>query len=183
MYRIILLPQIGVSIDGIGQVNFGDTREKLVEVLGPYLSIQSENDKRVEYKKYGFFAGFKKDDDTFEAVEFWNAHQENVSEVFIYDREVLQANATEIKGMLIDKNRKEAAKDGWFVHIDVLYSGGNPNSVLSIIEQYKAAGTYEQMKAHLLKDVEKANCFTTFGIGYNGYCKDGLAMLEKILNG
>jgi hypothetical protein len=180
MNKIILLPQVGVSIEGAGQVNFGSTREKLISVFGAYQSINREDDKRVEYTNYGFFADFKKSDDTFEAVEFWNDGKENGSEVFIYDTEVLQGNAQEIKVMLQQKNKGEAPNDGWFVNIDVIYSGGSIKSVLEIIEQYKSEGTYEESKGYLMQDLENAKHFTTFGIGYKGYCKNGLAELKAL---
>jgi hypothetical protein len=180
MNKIILLPQQGVNIEGIGRVNFGDTRKKLIEVFGRYKSINRENYLRVEYANYGFFADFKKTDDTFEAVEFWNSGQENVSEVFIYDREVLQGDAEEIKRMLQQKNYSEAPIGGWFVNIDVIYSGGSIKSVLEIIEQYKTDGTYEKSKEYLQQDLENAKYFTSFGIGYKGYCKDGLEYLKSL---
>jgi hypothetical protein len=180
MNKIILLPQQGVNIEGIGRVNFGDTRKRLIEVLGEYKSINKEGDLRVEYTNYGFFADFKKADDTFEAVEFWNSGKENVSEVFIYDTEVLQGDAQEIKRMLQQKNNGEAPTDGWFVHIDVIYSGGSIKSILEIIEQYKKDGTYKESKEYLQQDLENAKHFTTFGIGYKGYCKDGLEYLKSL---
>jgi hypothetical protein len=31
-------------------------------------------------------------------------------------------------------------------------------------------------------DLEKAKYFSAFGIGYKGYCNDGLAELEEVLN-
>lgn len=55
-------------------------------------------------------------------------------------------------------------------------------NVLSIIEQHKAEGTYEESKEYLLHDLEKAKHFTTFGIGYNGYCLDGYQKIQSIIN-
>ncbi len=31
MYKITLIPQVGVNIESVGQVNFGDSREKLLK--------------------------------------------------------------------------------------------------------------------------------------------------------
>jgi hypothetical protein len=108
----------------------------------------------------------------------------NVSEVFIYDTEVLKGDAQAIKAMLFEENFIEAPKDGWFVNIDVIYSGGNSKSVEAIIEQTKAEGLFDgEYKNSLLQDLENAKHFSSFGIGYKGYCKNGLAELDKIMNG
>jgi hypothetical protein len=181
MCKITLLPQVGVNIEGVGQVNFGDSKEKLFETWGQNDDARDED--RLRFFKYGFFADFKKDDNTFEAVEFWNDYEKNVSNVFIYDTEVLNGDAEAIKAMLYEKNNKESPKDGWFVNIDVIYSGGSQKQINAIIEQTKTEGIFEgEYKNSLLQDLENAKHFSSFGIGYKGYCKDGLAMLEKILN-
>jgi hypothetical protein len=182
MYKIILIPQVGVNIEGIGQVNFSDSREQVLKMWGQ--NDNANEEYRLTFSKYGFFADFKKDDYTFQAIEFWNDYDKNVSEVFIYDTEVLNGDAEAIKAMLFEENLKQAPNDGWFVNIDVIYSGGNPKSVEAIIEQTKAEGLFDgEYKNSLLQDLENAKHFSSFGIGYKGYCKDGLAELEKILNG
>jgi hypothetical protein len=182
MCKITLLPQVGVNIEGVGQVNFGDSREQLLKVWGQ--NDDQASDTRLRFFRYGFFADFKKSDNTFEAVEFWNDYEKNVCELFIYDSEVLQGDAEAIKAMLYEKNNKEAPNDGWFVNIDVIYSGGSQKQINAIIEQTKAEGVFEgNYKDSLLQDLENAKHFTCFGIGYKGYCKDGLAALDKILNG
>jgi hypothetical protein len=176
MYKIILIPQVGVNIEGVGQVNFGDSKEQLLKTWGQNDDISDEY--RLRFLKYGFFADFKKSDNTFEAVEFWNDYDKNISEVFIYDTEVLQGDAEAIKEMLFKKNNNEQPKDGWFVNIDVIYSGGSTKNIKAIIEQYKTDGTYEESKEFLLQDLERAKHFGTFGIGYKGYCKDGLVLIQ-----
>jgi hypothetical protein len=181
MYKITLISQVGVNIEAVGQVNFGDSKEQLLKTWG--LNDDARNGYRLCFSKYGFFADLKKDDNTFEAIEFWNDYDKNVSEVFIYDIEVLQGDAQTIKKMLKEKNNNEAPNDGWYVNIDVIYSGGNPKSVEAIIEQTKAEGSFDgEYKNSLLQDLESSKHFTSFGIGYKGYCNDGLARLKKILN-
>jgi hypothetical protein len=180
MYKITLLPQVGVNIEGVGQVNFGDSREKLLKTWGQKDNAREEF--RLTFSKYGFFADFNKVDNTFKAIEFWNDYDKNVSEVFIYDTEVLNGDAQAIMEMLFEENFKQAPNDGWFVNIDVIYSGGNPKSVEAIIEQTKAEGLLDgEYKNSLLQNLENAKYFSSFGIGYKGYCKDGLAELERIL--
>jgi hypothetical protein len=179
MYKITLLPQTGVNIEGVGQVNFGDSKEQLLKTWGENDDMRDEH--RLRFFKYGFFADFKKSDNTFEAVEFWNDYDTNVCEVFIYDTEVLQGDAEAIKAMLYERNNKEAPNDGWFVNIDVIYSGGSQKQVQAIIDKSKAEGAFEgNYKDSLLEDLERARHFTTFGIGYNGYCKNGLAELKAL---
>jgi hypothetical protein len=180
--KITLLPQTGLLIEGIGQINFGESREKLYQVIGKPDGEVTE--KRVRYKNYGCFIDFKTSDNTFESIEFWNDGKENVVEVFIYDTEVLKKEAQPIKTMLQEKNNNEAAKDGWYINIDVLYSGGSQKIMLDYIEESRKEGLFEgAAKEQMLMDLEKAKYFTSFGIGCKGYCKDGLAELEKILNG
>jgi hypothetical protein len=182
MFKITLIPQTGINIEGIGQINFGDSKENVLQVLGPNDDAQA--DFRLCYSKFGCFIDLKKTDKTFSAVEFWNDQDKNVSEVFIYDTEVLQVEAQVIKDMLFEKNNKESANDGWFVNIDVIYSGGNQKTMLAYIEELKKEGAFEGFtKEQTLMDLEKAKYFTSFGIGYKGYCKDGLAEMAKILNG
>jgi hypothetical protein len=182
MHKITLIPQVGVNIEGIGQVNFGESKENVLKILGQ--NDDERDEHRIRFLKYGFFADFNKEDGKFEAVECWNDYDKNVSKVFIYEVEVLQGDAQAIKKLLQEKNNNEAPKDGWFVKIDVIYSGGSSKYVESIIEQTKTEGTFEgNYKDSLLQDLENAKYFSSFGIGYNGYCKDGLAMLDKILNG
>jgi hypothetical protein len=180
MYKITLLPQTGVRIKGIGQVNFGESQEQLLKVFGGCETIPEST--RVCFKNYGFFADFKRTDSTFEAVEFWNDGKANVSQVFLYKKEVLTSNAQEILSLLKEKNGGEDAIEGWFHKIDVIYSGGNPKNVLAIIEQYKQDGTYEEAKAYLAEDLEKAQHFSSFGIGYKGYCKDSYDYIQSVLN-
>jgi hypothetical protein len=182
MYKITLIPQVGVNIEGVGQINFGDSREKVLKTWGQNDNIREEF--RLTFSKYGFFADFNKVDNTFNAVEFWNDYDKNVSEVFIYETEVLKGDAEVIKAALYEKNNKEAPNDGWFVNIDVIYSGGSQKQLQAIIEQSKNEGSFDgEYRNSLLQDLEKAKHFSCFGIGYKGYCKDGLAELEKILNG
>jgi hypothetical protein len=182
MYRIILYPQVGVNIEGVGQINFGDSKEQLLKTWGQ--NDNANDGHRLCFSKYGFFADLKKDDNTFEAIEFWNDYDKNVSEVFIDETEILNGDAEAIKAALYEKNNKEAPKDGWFVNIDVIYSGGSQKQVLAIIEQTKTEGSFEgEYKNSLLQDLENAKHFSSFGIGYKGYCKDGLAALQEILNG
>ncbi len=182
MYKITLIPQVGVSIEGVGQVNFGDSREKLFQTWGK--NEDQVNEKRLRFKNYGCFIEFKKSDDTFEAIEFWNDYKENKVEVYLDDTEILQGDAQAIKAMLQIKNNNEPHHDGWFVNIDVIFSGGSQKQVQAIINQTKTEGVFEgNYKDYLLQDLENAKHFTCFGIGYKGYCKDGLAELDKILNG
>jgi hypothetical protein len=171
-----------MHIEGIGQINFGDSREQVLKLLGEPSFVCSE--KRFEFKNYGCFIDFKKSDDTFESVEFWNDGKDNVVELFIYDTEVLQNNATSIKTMLQERNNNEPHKDGWFLNIDVIFSGGSQQTMLNYIEEMKKEGQYEGVaKEQALIDLEKAKYFSSFGIGYRDYCNDGLAELERILNG
>jgi hypothetical protein len=180
MKNINLLPQIGMMIEDIGQINFGDSRIQVLKLLGKPSFVCFE--KRLEFKNYSCFIDFKKGDDTFEAVEFWNDGKENVAKVFIYDTEVLQNEAAAIKTMLQEKNNKEASKDGWFLNIDVIFSGGGQETMQNFIEELKKKGRYEGVaKEQALKDMEKAKYFSSFGIGYKGYCKDALTELEKLL--
>jgi hypothetical protein len=181
MYKITLLPQKGVRIKGIGQVNFGESKEQLLKVFGACETIPEST--RICFKNYGFFADFKRTDGTFEAVEFWNDGKANVSQVFLYKKEVLTGNAQEFLMLLKEKNGGEDAREGWFYKIDVIYSGGNPKNILALIEQYKQDGTYEEAKAYLAEDLEKAQYFSCFGIGYKGYCKDGYDYIQSVLNG
>jgi hypothetical protein len=181
MQTITLLPQKGIVIEGLEQINFGDSKIQVFELLGESSFVCSE--KRFEFKRYGCFIDFKASDDTFEAIEFWNDGKDNAAEVYIYDTEVLQNDATPIKAMLQEKNNNEEAKDGWYVNIDVIYSGGSQNIMLNYIEELKKEGQFEAVaKEQALMDLEKAKFFSAFGIGYRGYCNDGLAELDKILN-
>lgn len=181
MYKITLFPQKGVRIKAIGRVNFGDSKEQLLKVFGACETIPEST--RICFKNYGFFADFKRTDGTFEAVEFWNDSETNISQVFIYEKEVLLSNALEILSLLKEKNGGEDAIEGWFYNVDVFYSGGNPKNVLALIEQYKQDGTYEASKDFLQKDLEKAQYFTSFGIGYKGYCKDSYDHIQSVING
>jgi hypothetical protein len=70
MYKITLIPQVGVNIEGVGQVNFGDSKEQLLKMWGQ--DDDARDGHRLCFCKYGFFADLKKDDNTFKAVEFWN---------------------------------------------------------------------------------------------------------------
>jgi hypothetical protein len=181
MYKIILLPQIGINIENVGQINFGDSKEKVLQILGPNDDAQAEF--RLCYSKFGCFIDLRKVDNTFSAVEFWNYHDKNMSEVYIFDTEVLKSEAQPIKSMLQEKNNNEVAIDGWFVNIDVIYGGGNQKTMLAYIEELKKEGAFEGFaKEQTLIALEKAKYFSSFGIGYKGYCKDGLAELEAILN-
>jgi hypothetical protein len=181
MTKIILQPQVGVNIEGVGQVNFGDSKEQLLKIWGQNDDMSDEH--RLRFLKYGFFADFKKSDNSFEAIEFWNDYDKNVSQVFIYDVEVLKGDAQAIKAMLFEENFKQAPNDGWFVNIDVIYSGGNPKSVEAIIEQTKAEGLFDgEYKNSLLQDLENAKHFSSFGIGYKGYCNDGYLQIQSIIN-
>jgi hypothetical protein len=179
MYKIILIPQVGVNIEGVGQVNFGDSKEQLLNTWGQ--NDDAKDDHRIRFFKYGFFADFKNDENTFEAVEFWNDYDKNVSKVFIYETEVLQGDAQAIKKILQEKNNDEAPNDGWFVNIDVIYSGGNHKNVEAIIEQTKTEGLFDgEYKNSLMQDLENAKHFSSFGIGYKGYCKDGLILINSM---
>jgi hypothetical protein len=180
--KIILSPQVGMNIEGLGQINFGDSREQVLTLLGEPSFVCSE--KRLEFKDYGCFIDFRTSDNTLEAVEFWNDGKNNVAEVFMYDTEVLQNEATPIKAILQERNNNEPHKDGWFLNIDVIFSGGSQETMLNYIEEMKKEGQYEGVaKEQALIDLEKAKYFSSFGIGYKGYCRDGLAELERILNG
>jgi hypothetical protein len=66
--------------------------------------------------------------------------------------------------------------------VDVIFSGGIPHDFEKIIEQYKQDGTYEECKAYLEEDYKKSHYFSSFGIGYKGYCNDGYEELQKIMN-
>jgi hypothetical protein len=86
--------------------------------------------------------------------------------------------------MLQERNKNEPHKDGWFLNIDVIFSGGSQEIMLNYIEELKQEGLFEgNGKEQALIDLEKAKYFSAFGIGYKGYCHDGLAELERILNG
>jgi hypothetical protein len=181
MNRITLIPQIGIEIEGVGQLNFGDSRAQVLNILG---SNDDQRDEfRLRYFKYGFFIDFKKSDDSFEAIEFWNDYDKNVSEVYIYDNEVLNSNADELKIILQEKNNNLPPIEGWYVDIDIIYSGGNPKYSVAMIEEAKANGTFDgDIKINLLDELEKSKHFIAFGIGYKGYCQNGLKELAKILN-
>jgi hypothetical protein len=182
MNKITLKAHRGINIEGVGQINFGDSKEKILQLLGP--NDDAGADFRLCYSKFGCFVDLEKTHHTFRAVEFWNDHDKNVSGVFIYDTEVLQVEAQVIKDIVFEKNNKEAANDGWYINIDVIYSGGNQKTMLAYIEELKKEGVFEGVvKEQTLIDLERAKYFTSFGIGYKGYCKDGLAELEKLSNG
>jgi hypothetical protein len=181
MHKIHLMTQAGLKIDGIGQINFGDTKQQVTAILGPFEAFAND-DPRVCYPNYGFFADFNKTSGKLEAVEFWNDAQKNVAAVYFDDTEVLQTEAQKILTMLTQKNQAPAV-EGWFYNIDVIYSGGNPANALAIIAQYKQDGSFEESKDFLLQDLEKANYFSSFGIGYKGYCQAGFEMMQAILKG
>ena len=98
MNKTTLIPQVCVNIEGKGQVNFGDSKEQLLKKWGQ--NDDGRDEHRLRFLKYGFFADFKKDDNTFEAVEFRNYYEKNVSEVFLYEAEVLKSNAKVIKQII-----------------------------------------------------------------------------------
>jgi hypothetical protein len=179
MYKITLLPQVGVQIEGFPQVNFGDTKAQVIQAWGKFAEIRKD---RVEYTQFGFFADFK-EDGSFEAVEFWNYMESFAAEVYIYGLEVLQNPAAETLAVITENNNNEPAKEGWFYNVDVIYSGGHPGDFEKIIEQYKQDGTYEESKAYLEEDYRKSHYFSSFGIGYKGYCNDGFAEIQKLMNG
>jgi hypothetical protein len=179
MHQITLLPHEGVQIEGKPFVAFGDSKQSVINAWGSFTEVRQS---RVEYTDYGFFADFK-DDDTFEAVEFWNYMEGFVSEVYIYGKEVLQNPAAETLAIIKEKNGNIDPIDGWFYNVDVIYCGGKPGDFEKIVEQYKKDGTYEESKAYLEEDYKKSHYFSSFGIGYKGYCKDGYDELQKILNG
>jgi hypothetical protein len=182
MYKINLLLQVGIVIKGIGRINFGDSKEHVYKLIGePSFTC---SDKRFEFKNYGCFIDFKTIDITFELVEFWNDGKANVAEVFIYNTEVMQNEASPIKVMLQEQNINEPHKDGWYLNFDVIFSGGNQETMLNYMEELKKEGQFEgNAKEQVLLDLEKAKYFSAFGIGYKGHCNDGLAELAKILNG
>jgi hypothetical protein len=179
MHKITLLPHEGVQIEAKPFVAFGDSKQSVIKAWGSFTEVRQS---RVEYTDYGFFADFK-DDDTFEAVEFWNYMEGFVSEVYIYGKEVLQNPAAETLAIIKEKNGNIDPIDGWFYNVDVIYCGGKPGDFEKIVEQYKKDGTYEESKAYLEEDYKKSHYFSSFGIGYKGYCKDGYDELQKILNG
>ncbi|MFM2387544.1 MAG: hypothetical protein RL660_2301 [Bacteroidota bacterium] len=180
MKKVTLLPQIGVHIEGLGQLNFGDNKEQVFKLLGEPSFVCSE--KRFEFKDYGCFIDFKKSDNTFECAEFWNDGKDNAAQVYIYDIEVLQNEAMPIKKLLQEKNNKEEAKDGWYINIDVIYAGGSQHTMLNYIEELKKDGQFEGIaQEQALIDLEKAKYFSAFGIGYKGYCKDGLAEIDMLM--
>ncbi len=177
--KITLLPQVGVHIEGMGQANFGDSKEQLLKMWG--LNDDAVDEHRLRFSQYGFFADFTTTDNTFEAIEFWNDFEKNVCELFIYGIEVLSGDAESIKAILYAKNRNDAPIDGWFVNIDVIYSGGSQQPIRATIEQSKAEGSFDgEYKRSLSRDLELAKHFTTFGIGYKGYCNNGLAAIKAL---
>jgi hypothetical protein len=177
--KIILHPQIGMHVEGLGQINFGDSKEHIFKLLSEPSFVCSE--KRFEFKNYGCFIDFKKSDNTFECAEFWNDGKGNVAKVFIDDTEVLQNDATPIKALLQEKNNNEEANDGWYINIDITYAGGSQDIMLNYIEELKKEGQFEgNTKEQVLIDLEKAKYFSSFGIGYKGYCKDGIRELKKL---
>jgi hypothetical protein len=179
MYKITLNPHIGVQIEGLPYVSFGDTKEQVLKAWGEFKEIRQG---RVEYTQYGFFADFKADN-TFEAIEFWNYMEDFASEVFIYGIEVLQNTASETLAIIKEKNGNIDAIDGWFYNVDVIFSGGNSKNIEGTIAELKREETYEPVKEIWEEELRKSKYFSSFGIGYKGYCHDGKEALQKILNG
>ena len=163
MKKFVLEP-----LKGIGAVNFGDTREQVISVMGTP-SIEHES---VDYYFDDAIRFDYNEEGNLEFIEFVNNDE---YELEIYGVNPFTLKANELQELLNQMNadaivgKKQAPLSYVFVGISTaIYRDASEQDILVSIEEAKQDGTYEEDKEWLDEELEKYSYFQTIGIG----CKD-----------
>lgn len=174
MTKIELIPLKGISIEGIGNANLGDTRKTIEQLLGPPTSIggtegfYDQYEFRVDYSKQG----------KAEFIEFIFGPFPQRTKLSIYGVDPFATKAEELTALLTEKNNGEVDKTEepyslTFLNTSIgVWRDAVPANIEEWIQETKDTGRYEFEKEDLTFELEKAQYFWTIGIGIENYYKE-----------
>lgn len=171
--RIDLIPLVGARIDGVGEINFGQTIKEIKAVLGePSL----DEGKKLYYDDMEFRLDFDKKN-KLEFIELIEGPFTEKIEPVIYGIDPFKMPAAELVALLssngnneVDDSEAEYAYT--FPEISVGVWRDLTEAVMNeTIAELKERGEYEAGKSAFDQDLEKSKFFWTIAIGVKDYYK------------
>lgn len=164
MEKFVLEP-----LKGIGNVNFGDSREQVRTAMGTP-SIEHEV---VDYYFDGAIRMDYNEDNILEFIEFDNNDE---FELEIFGVNPFKVKAKELEELLTKMNTDGTVNEQrapfvyGFNNISVvIYRDATEQDILISIEEAKQDGTYEEDKEWLAEELEKYSHFQSIGFGRKGF--------------
>lgn len=170
MKKIKLIPLIGIDIENIGTIQFGQNICDIKSKLG---EPDSQDGTEIYYDQLNFRIDLT-NENTIEFIEFHGPILEN-TEISIYDINPFIINANELLKILTAKNNGkiddlEAPYCYSFMNISVgIWREFVETDIQNSIKEMKFAGDYEKSKKWLNQDLEKSKHFWSIGIGVEKY--------------
>lgn len=172
MKKIEIIPLVGIKIENIGQINLGQSKAEIENLLGK--PSKNLNDKKYFYDDFEFRVDFdKKGKSGF--IEFIYGPFPEKTEISIYDVNPFRAGAKQLIKILTEKNNghindSEAEYCYCFLEISVgVWREFTEEDVQASMDEMKESGEFEENKEVLFEDLEKAKNFWTIGIGTKDY--------------
>lgn len=170
MKKIKLIPLIGIDIENIGIIQFGQNIYDIKSKLG---EPDSQDDLELYYDllKFRIDLNEKK---VFEFVEFQGPNLENI-EISVYNVNPFAINADELLKILTVENNgeiddSEAPYCYSFMNISIgIWREFVEKDIWNTMDEMKASGDYEESKEWLYKDLEKSKHFWSIGLGVEKY--------------
>lgn len=166
--KIIITPHKGISIVEEGDIHLGDSKERVISLLGDGESFQNE----YYYYNSSLLINFDKNN----LVDYIECNEDKKVKAFIYGKNLFSSEEDEIIELLSKRNKAGAEKEGkyiyYFLNLDLsIGKEFTLEDILDISNEMKKDGTYEKHKEEIKKDKNKAKYFTTIGIGVKDYYK------------
>lgn len=172
MKKIKLIPLIGIEIENIGIIQFGQNIYDIKMKLG---DPDSQDGTELYYTRLNFRIDLN-EKEIFEFVEFQGPYLENM-EVSVYNINPFAINADELLEILALENNgeiddSEAPYCYSFMNISIgIWREFTEKDILDTIEKMKVTGNYEESREWLNKDLEKSKHFWSIGLGMKDYYK------------
>jgi hypothetical protein len=169
---ISVYPLQGIDISGIGQINLGQSKSAVENVLGKPDSHSDSN--RWFYDVYECRIDFD-ESDIVDFIEFIYGPFPKRIRLSLYGIDPFRIGAKNLVEMLSEKNNgeiddREAEYCYGFVNISVgIWRDMTEKDAEEMIAEKKENGDYEFDRTWLKEELEKSRNFSTIGIGKVGY--------------
>lgn len=166
--EIIVKPHKGISIVEDGDVNLGDSKEKVIGLLGEALEFEGN----LYYYNSSLSIELNKEN----LVEYIECRADKNLKVYLYGKDIFEKPVDDVIELLSKKNNGLTDKEGeytyYFLNLSLSVAREwTKEAVEEMISEMKKDGVYESNKEDLDGYIKLANNFSIIGIGVENYYK------------
>ncbi|MGL5614977.1 MAG: hypothetical protein ACRDD2_01935 [Sarcina sp.] len=168
MKEIIVKPHKGISIVEDGDINLGDSKDKVIELLGEALEFEGN--------LYYYNSSLSIELNEENLVQYIECRADKYFKVYLYGKDIFEKPVDDVIEILSKKNNGLTDKEGeytyYFLNLSLSVAREwTKEAVEEMISEMKKDGVYESNKEDLDGYIKLSNNFSIVGIGIKDYYK------------